>query len=200
MYRLSLAWMLVALVLVGCSFAPTQTPNPSSSLSTPTTRASSSHPPQPSQSLEAIRPCRPGEVAIGGALLRDGLGTDGFVLYDVSPSDCTISGRVAVQILDTSGSPLAVQIEPWETNLDFGAGLLAGQPTPAPGQGLYPGWVGVQLGWSNWCGAPWTGGSLVVQLPSIGTLTAPLPGSSAPPCTDRTAPSTLIVGPIISPR
>jgi len=156
----------------------------------------------PSPTEVALRACRPGEIAIGGVDLNGYLGTAGFVIYDIGAQNCNVQGRATVKILDASGSPLSIQTQPWETEYDAPAGLLllAGNPTPAPAEGLFPGSVGVQLGWLNWCGATWTSGTLVVDLPDLGELSAPITGSTAPACTDPNSPSTMLVGPITSPR
>ena len=192
---------MIGLVVAGCQAASPSVPSsPAASnaaLGTPATPAASA---EPSPTLVVIRACRPGEVAIGGAILRDGLGTDGFVIYNIGPQDCTVEGRASVAILDAEGAPLPLQIQPWETDMPSAGYLLAGQPTPAPRDGIYPGWVGVQLAWSNWCGPAWTDGSLAVTIPNVGNLSASLTGSVAPNCDDRNRPSALIVGPIFGPR
>ena len=158
----------------------------------------------PTESFVAVRPCVAGEVAIGTVWWTGATAemAGGFTLVDVGPVACQVGGRpTSVAILDQGGKPLPIEVEPFVPDLDPGLMLLLPEPGPAPSDvALYPGQTGVQLLWNNWCGA-WSGaGTLVVTLPRLGDLRAPIVGLSAPRCDAPREPSVLQVGPVIAPR
>jgi len=147
--------------------------------------------------------CQPGEVAIGTVWWTGATAelAGGFTLIDVGSRPCQVGGRpTSLAILDEMGKPLDLDVQQLNPGLDLGLQLLLpdeGSPDP---QALFPGQVGVQVEWSNWCGG-WTGhGTLVVALPAIGELGGPINDLSAPGCEAPGEPSVILVGEVVSPR
>lgn len=203
-----LAAAVAALVLVCSAGAAGSVPSASPSI---LPAATSGEPPSaaPTETLAAPTPfaiglCHPGEVAIetvywGGTTAEMG---GGATLVDVGSQPCEVGGRpTKVRILDRRGQPLDLEVEPFNDDLQVGNVLvLPDDPDPAPSEALFPGQVGIQLYWTNWCGTWSREGTLVLTLPVVGELRAPFAGLSAPRCNTPGAPSVLQVGPVITPR
>jgi hypothetical protein len=206
MRRFAVLVLAPILVLAACStrVASPSAGAPATSRATPDQGASilpTTTP--PTESLVAARACAAGEVAIGtvawtGATAEMG---GGFTLVDVGPNACQVGGRpTSVAILGPGGRPLALNVEPFEPDLDPGLMLLLPETGAVPSEALYPGQTGVQLFWTNWCGAWSRFGTLVVSMPGLGVLRAPIVDLSAPRCDASGQPSVLQVGPVITPR
>lgn len=192
---LRLAVLGVATVLGACTATNETAP--------PVTPAVSVDPfPSPSAPVVAARWCGPGDVTIGdvwwtGATAEMG---GGFTLLDVSPRACNVAGRpTSLSILDRSGHPLALKVEGFapEQGTPVIVTLRPTAPTPTDAQVPEP---GVQLSWTNWCGSWSRSGVLVVSLPRVGELRAPIRDLSAPRCDAPGQPSVVEVGAVAMPQ
>ncbi|MGH7733741.1 MAG: hypothetical protein ACREOE_08620 [Gemmatimonadales bacterium] len=167
----------------------------------PVAVASPTRGPSPAPSTTAAtHPCQAGEVGAGAVWWTGATATQagGFVLFDVGPAACSIGGRVAVQLLDRGGTPLPIEVRPFETSAPTDVTLLPDLGVPNANDNPTPGRAGVETFWTNWCGPlPLGSGTLVVTIPGIGQLTASFAGLSAPRCDAPGSLSILEVSPII---
>ncbi len=150
----------------------------------------------------ALRLCRPGEVVIGSVWWTGATAemAGGFTLLDIGPSPCQVGGRpTAFSMLDQSGRPLALHVESFEPGQGDGGLVLLVPTGPASTDPLHPGPTGVQVFWTNWCGDWAREGTLVVSLPQIGELRAPISNLSAPRCESPGQPSVVQLSFVITP-
>jgi hypothetical protein len=186
------AALLGLVALAGC--APTLTPTGALATSSPVPPSVGPTP------TPVVRACRAGEVGAGAVWWAGATAemAGGFALYDLGPESCTIGGRVAVELRDAFGKPLAIDVRQLDAPEPDPVVLLPGLGTPTLDDGAVGGRAGVQVFWVNWCGADRSAtGRLVVTIPGVGALITSAFDLHPPRCDAPGAHSTMSIGPIV---
>jgi hypothetical protein len=184
-------------LLAGCSsISPTVSPAPLTSPS-PTAAAVT---PTDTAIPDSVRACNAGDVALGRISWQGATATmaGGFELVGTGSEPCTVAGRPAVELLDASGKPLAIQVQELP-GISLPVVLLPNLGTPRPDDGPVAGRADVLLYWTNWCGVDLTGhGTLRASIPGVGVLQGAFDQLSTPRCDAPGAPSVMSIGPIVA--
>lgn len=121
----------------------------------------------------------------------------GFELFGTGSEACSVGGRVVVELRDAQGVLLPIQVH----QIPGVAPLVILRPslgTPRPEDAPVVGRADVQIYWSNWCGASFSGsGTLSASIPEVGVIDAAFGPLSAPRCDAPGRPSVIDIGPVV---